>query len=386
MLTDSDSSEDDDRPLLPGANGNGSSATASTSGASSAAAPATAAAGAGRKRKADAGDGGASQPRRRRTAGDYPIIGQAQKCGECHHCRNPQMKKACLTARKMIDEARAAQQSAQPPAADSDNPTAPLASSSSAPAAPQAAFASALGELIAADGALASASKAARFVGLMRRATKPEAWGVLLVALTRTYDPACLQALVDADALAVLESWLVHCTGQAELQEVQASVLAVVDCLPFSLRALQSCSIGKSVNAVKRDAAAPEPVRAAATQLITKWKRLFDSTQKPKAPAAAAKPAADAAAHIRPPAVKIDTAAAAEPAAVSSPSMAMLEDDDMLKASPSGAAAAPTAPRGSRLVVPTIKVRRYLSQSCCAYVCAFCAAWQRLALPCISVD
>ena len=52
--------------------------------------------------ESDEEQSGATARRRKRRRNILPRIARGQRCGECHTCRNPQMKKACVTMRAKL--------------------------------------------------------------------------------------------------------------------------------------------------------------------------------------------------------------------------------------------------------------------------------------------
>lgn len=59
------------------------------------------------KRRRSSSDSGSRSSHSRKRRNLFPVIRKSQRCGKCHTCLNPQLKKACLTVREqMMREAR----------------------------------------------------------------------------------------------------------------------------------------------------------------------------------------------------------------------------------------------------------------------------------------
>ena len=226
----------------------------------------------------------ASKERRRRQI--LPKIARGDRCGECHHCRNPKLKKACITARKLqmqsLDDKeelplfyKIADNKLNNKAVPPVRPKLPAIS-------PQQIETRMLIEQIQAfiinvdNQVMIKPGKQHHFVDLMHRPQMT--WAVRLFFLTTivalpTTDRTMLVTLADRKGLLALHSWLKSATERAaQAEKFQLDVLKALGVLPVDMAALKQVAIGKTVNGLaKRD---PSPkVKAAAAKVVQQWRR-----------------------------------------------------------------------------------------------------------------
>jgi hypothetical protein len=275
----------------------------------------------------DAASGRARPRKRRRTF--FPRIGKAERCGHCHTCLNPQMKKACITRREEMaqglerqqqkeqrkEERRAAKRQREEasgaagkaaggkPAAG--KPPAAVAGErrkrpAPAPAAPSgtAAYIDILAPMVDADGAL-KPSGVPGLVASLPRFPTPRSRELVAILLERTREAelAAFMAAGGGDALAgwIADAKAAAAEGSKEAASLLKSVLAAAGRFPVSMAFLKASPLSKAVGGLRKHANA-EVARAAQAAVDALFRRASGGGAPPAAGAAAARPAAAAAA------------------------------------------------------------------------------------------
>ncbi|GBF91505.1 hypothetical protein Rsub_04245 [Raphidocelis subcapitata] len=242
-------------------------------------------------------DGGARPRKRRRTF--FPRISSTQRCGQCHTCLNPQMKKACLTRREEMqqqiekrghrEEKRARKRAAAAArAADADGngvsakPSAPKAadprraSAAAAAAEPREApkkrassggggggggcdatspYVEILAPLIDNAGKL-KPDGAAALVAELPRFPSPLSRALPVIVLGRSR-PAELSAFMAAGGVDVLAAWVADArpraaAGSKEDAKLLVHLLDAVAALPAGVAFLKSSPITKAVGGLRK--------------------------------------------------------------------------------------------------------------------------------------
>ncbi|KAK9846599.1 hypothetical protein WJX81_007453 [Elliptochloris bilobata] len=174
----------------------------------------------------DTDAGGAERPRRtRRTL--LPKVSRAARCGACHTCLNPHLKKACLQRRKE-----------------------------------QLARLDASGEI--------------PLLLLPQYHTMTAGAPPNSQAASGSSEPEVKKALVAGGVLAPLEAWLANAAdGGKDAVLLAKKVLENLRELPIDMAALQTCSIGRTMNRLKKSG--PAALREPAAALVAEWKRVVDA-------------------------------------------------------------------------------------------------------------
>ena len=226
----------------------------------------------------------ASQERRRRQI--LPKIAKEDRCGHCHHCRNPKLKKACITARnlqmKNLDEKEELPLFYKIADNKLNSKAVPLARPRPAAVSPQDAERQMLmdqinGYLVQVDSqVMIKPGKQQHFVDLMQRPQK--GWAVRIFFLTTIAalplaDRTMLVTLADRKGLHVMHTWLKAASERtADAERFQLDVLKTLGALPVDMAALKQVPIGRTVNSLaKKDPS--QKVKAAAAKVVQQWRR-----------------------------------------------------------------------------------------------------------------
>jgi hypothetical protein len=274
--------------------------------------------------------GRAKKPPRKRRRTFFPRILKNERCGHCHTCLNPRMKKACLTRREEMaqelerhqakearrEERRAAKRqragergednlTAPPQPAPSKPASSKAAAAPSAvaaerkrkptaaPAAPpasQTVYIDILAPMIDNSGALKPAGVPALAASLPRFPT-PRSRELVAILLERTRAPE-LAAFMAAGGPDVLARWIndakpAAAEGAKDAASLLKSVLAAVARFPVSMAFLKSSPLTKAVGGLRKHTNA-DVARAAQACVDSLFKRASDAGGGGSAAAAAA--------------------------------------------------------------------------------------------------
>lgn len=148
-------------------------------------------------------------------------------------------------------------------------------------------------------GVRASPDAAADFVKLANGENTLDGRSVLLKVLQNT-KAVVLKDLVAAGLPATLDAWLSNAKAESKVAMLRA-LLKRVTKLPLTVKALDSCSIGRTVGGLRKFASsgtkagtpaaakADEEVRTLAKNLVSHWKDIVDGTETKKPPSNAEK-------------------------------------------------------------------------------------------------
>ena len=223
-----------------------------------------------------------NKERRRRQI--LPKIAKEDRCGHCHHCLNPKLKKACITAReaqmKKLDDKeelplfyKMADNKLNSKAVPPVRKPPPLTQ--------KQLEIKVLNEQIQAlltqvdQQVMIKPGKQHHFVDLMHRPTI--SWAGRLLFLTSilalpTSDRAMIVSVADRKGLLVLHNWLKAASEQQDAEKFQLDVLKTLAVLPVDMAALKKVPVGKTVNTLaKKDSS--QKVKAAAAKVVQQWRR-----------------------------------------------------------------------------------------------------------------
>ncbi|KAI8468223.1 MAG: hypothetical protein J3K34DRAFT_15266 [Monoraphidium minutum] len=222
-------------------------------------------------------DGGGGKRQRRRRQSSFPRFRAKDRCGTCHTCLNPQMKKACITLREKWEQEQR-EQGAQAGSSDDGGGGGSGGSSgggSAPPADDDGAYYDMLAPMINADGGV-KASHAASLAASLPRFTTPGSRFLPLLVLERSREPelAAFMAAGGADALA---PWIADARGPAadghkEAVSLMSAILKAVARFPVDMAFLRSSAITKAVGGLRKHAA-PDVARDAAAVVERLFKR-----------------------------------------------------------------------------------------------------------------
>ena len=225
----------------------------------------------------------ASKERRRRQI--LPKIAKEDRCGTCHHCLNPKLKKACITAReaqmKKLDDKEELPLFYKMADNKLNSKAVPAVRPKPAPLTQKQLEIKLLNEQIQTmltqvdQQVMIKPGKQHHFVELMNRPSM--SWAGRLLFLTTilalpTSDRATLVTIADRKGLVVLHSWLRAASERQDAEKFQLDVLKTLGALPVDMAALKKVPIGKTVNSLaKKDPS--QKVKAAAAKVVQQWRR-----------------------------------------------------------------------------------------------------------------
>lgn len=225
----------------------------------------------------------ASKERRRRQI--LPKIAKEDRCGHCHHCLNPKLKKACITAReaqmKNLDDKEELPLFYKMADNKLNSKAVPSARPKPAPLTQKQLEIKILNEQIQAmltqvdQQVMIKPGKQHHFVDLMHRPSI--SWAGRLLFLTSilalpTTDRAMIVSVADRKGLRVLHTWLKAASERQDAEKFQLDVLKTLMALPVDMAGLREVGIGKTVNNLsKKDSS--QKVKAAAAKVVQQWRR-----------------------------------------------------------------------------------------------------------------
>ena len=224
-----------------------------------------------------------NKERRRRQI--LPKIAKEDRCGHCHHCLNPKLKKACITAReaqmKKLDDKEELPLFYKMADNKLNSKAVPAVRPKPAPLTQKQLEIKILNEQIQAlltqvdQQVMIKPGKQHHFVDLMHRPMT--SWAGRLLFLTSilalpTNDRAVIVSLADRKGLHVLHNWLKTASERPDAEKFQLDVLKTLAVLPVDMAALKKVPVGKTVNTLaKKDPS--QKVKAAAAKVVQQWRR-----------------------------------------------------------------------------------------------------------------
>ena len=223
----------------------------------------------------------AAVQRERRRRQILPKIAKEDRCGYCHHCLNPKLKKACITARKQ--QMKSLDDKEELPLfykiADNklDSKALPPVRAKPAPTSQQVEVNDQLQRLLTTvDGqVMIKPGKQHHFIDLMHRPQMK--WAVRIFFLTTitalpTSDKALLVNMAECKGLTILHSWLTLAAERtSDAEKFTLDVLKTLGVLPVDMTALKKVPVGKTVNNLSKKSPS-QKVRAAAAKVVLQWR------------------------------------------------------------------------------------------------------------------
>ena len=215
-----------------------------------------------------------------------PKIAKEDRCGHCHHCRNPKLKKACITARKQQMKSLDDKEELPLFYKIADNK---MNSKAVPPVRPKLSGAVSLkpevhalqqefdAMLTSVDGkVLIKPSKHQMFVNFLHR---PQlTWYMRIFILNcipslPSADKTMLVTLAERKGLHAFQHWLKLASDRtSDAEKFQLLILKALEALPVDMAALRQVPIGKTVNGLaKKDPS--QKVKAAAAKVVQQWRR-----------------------------------------------------------------------------------------------------------------
>lgn len=238
------------------------------------------------RRSSDSGagsDGGSGRKRRNL----FPAVRRSQRCGNCHTCLNPQLKKACITMReRMMKEMQGGSSNKRSSSSSSKAAAAAAANHQQAP--PQQALSSAGGSgdldqekyvdllepLIDRYGALTGASAVGPFIQAMP-SFKTTLSRILPTSVLALSKPSLLSDFMAAGGVDMLASWMLEAEGEDSdgAKTLLVDVLELLQKLPVTKAFVSSTRSAKVIGSLRKHRD-PE-IQQLAQQVVKLWMKVI---------------------------------------------------------------------------------------------------------------
>lgn len=235
------------------------------------------------RRSSDSGagsDGGSGRKRRNL----FPAVRRSQRCGNCHTCLNPQLKKACITMReRMMKEMqggssskRSTSSSSKAAAAAANHQQAspqPLSSAGSGDL-DQEKYVDLLEPLIDRYGALTGASAVGPFIQVMP-SFKTTLSRILPTSVLALSKPSLLSDFMAAGGVDMLASWMLEAEGEDSdgAKTLLVDVLELLQKLPVTKAFVSSTRSAKVIGSLRKHRD-PE-IQQLAQQVVKLWMKVI---------------------------------------------------------------------------------------------------------------
>lgn len=247
-----------------------------------------------RRSSSDTGSGSSSHRRKRRNL--FPVIRKSQRCGKCHTCTNPQLKKACLTVREqMMREAtkgskksKGSAPAAPPAAASSSRPQAGSSSSSSGDVDK---YTDLLLPFINSAGGISDVASVQPFIKAMGSFSSSLA-RMLPCTVLGLSSAAVLAEFMARGGVDVLSGWMLTAMQEDSEQASQflAEALSALKKLPVTKGFVQGTKSAKVIGALRKHDSSD--VRRLSRDVVALWMKAIPAGTKPAGAAASSKPSA----------------------------------------------------------------------------------------------
>lgn len=226
------------------------------------------------KRRRSSSDSGSRSSHGKKRRNLFPVIRKAQRCGKCHTCLNPQLKKACLTVREqMMREARQGSQPAAPAVrrAPSKQP------SRSSPAADSESYTDVLVKFINHEGGVASTAMVQGFIDALSRFNSSLARMLPSTVLGLSSQPVLADFMMRG-GVDVLSSWMLQAMEEDNTQASQllVEILSTLKKLPVTKAFVQSTKSAKVIGALRKHDNAD--VRKLARDVVAAWMKAIPAS------------------------------------------------------------------------------------------------------------
>ncbi|WIA35347.1 hypothetical protein OEZ86_003801 [Tetradesmus obliquus] len=248
-----------------------------------------------RRSSSDTGSGSSSHRRKRRNL--FPVIRKSQRCGKCHTCTNPQLKKACLTVREqMMREAtkgskksKGSAPAAPPAAASSSRPQAGSSSSSSSGDVDK--YTDLLLPFINSAGGISDVASVQPFIKAMGSFSSSLA-RMLPCTVLGLSSAAVLAEFMARGGVDVLSGWMLTALQEDSEQASQflAEALSALKKLPVTKGFVQGTKSAKVIGALRKHDSSD--VRRLSRDVVALWMKAIPAGTKPAGAAASSKPSA----------------------------------------------------------------------------------------------
>lgn len=230
------------------------------------------------KRRRSSSDSGSKPSSSKKRRNLFPVIRKSQRCGKCHTCLNPQLKKACLTVREqMMREARQGSNSTSQPVSRK----AASQQSSRADTAPASLdrYTDLLVPYINNAGGVSDVAKVQPFVKALSSFSSTLARTLPCTILSLSSQPV-LAEFMNSGGVDVLSGWMLQAmeedTDQASQFLVEA--LSTLKKLPVTKTFVQSTRSAKIIGALRKHDGSN--VAKLAREVVAIWMKAIPPTAK----------------------------------------------------------------------------------------------------------
>jgi hypothetical protein len=236
-----------------------------------------------KRRRSSSDTGSSSGAHRKKRRNLFPVIRKSQRCGKCHTCVNPQLKKACLTVREqMMREATKGSKkskavaSAAPPAAASSSRPQPGGSSSSGDVDK---YTDLLLPFINSAGGMSDVASVQPFIKAMGSFNSSLA-RMLPCTVLGLSSAAVLSEFMARGGVDVLSNWMVQAMQEDSDQASHflAEVLAALKKLPVTKAFVQGTKSAKVIGALRKHDSSE--VRRLARDVVALWMKAIPASTK----------------------------------------------------------------------------------------------------------
>lgn len=226
------------------------------------------------KRRRSSSDSGGRSSHGRKRRNLFPVIRKSQRCGACHTCLNPQLKKACLTVREqMMREARQGSQPAAPVARRAASQQ-PSRSSSTGDA---ESYTDILVKFINTEGGVSSTSQVQPFIAALNK-FKSSVARMLPSTVLGLSSQAVLMEFMARGGVDVLSGWMLQAMedDDAQASQLLVEILSTLKKLPVTKVFVQSTKSAKIIGALRKHDNAD--VRKLARDVVATWMKAIPSS------------------------------------------------------------------------------------------------------------
>lgn len=238
-----------------------------------------------RRSSSDSGGAGSDSNSSRKRRNLFPAVRRSQRCGNCHTCLNPQLKKACITMReRMMKEMQGPSSSKR--SASSRAPAAAAAGAGShqqqqLPLSPagsadldQDKYVDILAPLIDRSGGLVDGGSVGPFIQAMGsfKTTLSRVLPTSVLSLSR---PSLLSDFMAAGGVDMLASWMLEAEGEdsEHAKTLLVDVLKLLQKLPVTKSFVSSTRSARVIGSLRKHRD-PE-VQQLAQQVVKQWMRVM---------------------------------------------------------------------------------------------------------------
>eukprot|EP00878_Enallax_costatus_P012814 GHUV01013381.1.p1 GENE.GHUV01013381.1~~GHUV01013381.1.p1 ORF type:complete len:433 (+),score=127.27 GHUV01013381.1:149-1447(+) len=227
-------------------------------------------------------DSGSKSSANRKRRNLFPAIRKSQRCGKCHTCLNPQLKKACQTVREQMMREAGSQSTPS-------RRTAPQPSSRGAKAAADIEqYTHILAPFVNSAGGLADSAAVPAFIAVLPKFSSTLS-RFLVSTVLGVSSQAALSQFMGRGGVDVLSDWMLQAMEEdtEQASNLLVDILTTLKTLPVTKAFVQSTKSAKVIGALRKHDSAD--VRKMAREVVAVWMKAMPATSSK---ATSAKPAA----------------------------------------------------------------------------------------------